>query len=247
MTRHRSVAISLAFLALAALPAAAQLLDADGNRLGPGTGMDDPPGTKLLEFKLTTRPQGLAVAGDSFYVMFRPNIYEIDRKTGAVKTTILLTGAPSGYSPFGLGVDLKRNAFIICDSSLSSIMLADMSGKVVSFVSVRPTRSVGAAYDSNRDGYWITSWSNNQLTLYDAKSLPKVIRTISLAAGGPRGRPAPPSAPRTTWSTRRAGTRRRATRLTRPPESCFRAGRWSTRGSTTVRARPGGIAGSRRW
>jgi hypothetical protein len=184
MAHHRTVAISLSFLALITLPAAAQLWDVDGNRLAPGTGTDDPPGTKLLEFKLKTRPQGLAVAGDSLYVMFRPNIYEIDRKTGAVKTTILLTGAPSGYSPFGLGFDLRRNAFIICDSSLYSIVLADLSGKVLNSVSVSPNRNVGAAYDSNRDGYWITSWSNNQLTLYDAGNLPKVIRTISLAAVG---------------------------------------------------------------
>jgi len=161
----------------------AQGFDLEGNALAPFPGMDDPPGTKLLEFNLGPRVYGLTVVGDIFYGVARPNILEFDQQ-GNVKTTITLTGAPSGFSPFGLGYDSRRNSFILCDASVKNIVLADLTGTVTTFVSYAPNRCVGAAYDSTRDGYWLTMLSPYQLLLYDARNLPTVLKTIDLVAVG---------------------------------------------------------------
>jgi len=184
MQHHRFLAISFAFLALIAVPTAAQFYDVAGNQLVPGVGNDDPPGTSLLQYKLSQRAYGVAVAGDNFYVMITPNIYQIDRTNGTILKTITVTGAPSGLYSFGLGVDTARNGFIIGDAALYMMLLTDMNGKVLSSAVHSGNRHVGAAFDSNRDGYWATSWNNNLLTLYDAKNLSKQIKTINLGAVG---------------------------------------------------------------
>jgi hypothetical protein len=184
MQHHRFLAIAFATLALIAVPTAAQFLDVAGNRLVPGIGEDDPPGTSLLQYKLSQRPSGLAAAGDNFYVLVNPNIYQFDRKNGTLLKTISITGAPSGWFPFGLGVDTARNGFIIGDAGLYMILLTDMNGKVLASAAHSSNRHVGAAFDSNRDGYWATSWNNNLLTLYDAKNLTKQIKTINLGSAG---------------------------------------------------------------
>ena len=180
MQRH------LLYLALVVLTAGllpAQGFDVDGNALAPLPGLDDPPGTKLLEFKLGPRIYGLTVVGDVFYGVDRPNILEFDRQ-GNVKATISLSGAPTGFSPFGIGFDIRRNSFILCDASVKAIVLADLSGKVSTFASYSPNRCVGAAYDPSRDGYWMTMLSPYQLLLYDARNLTSVLKTIDLVAVG---------------------------------------------------------------
>jgi hypothetical protein len=161
----------------------AQGFDLEGNALAPLPGLDDPPGTKLLEFKLGPRMYGLTVVGDIFYAVAKPNILEFDRQ-GNVKNTISLSGAPSGFSPFGLGFDTRRNSFILCDASYKAIVLADLNGKVSTFSSYAPNRCVGAAYDSTRDGYWMTMLSPYQILLYDARNLTSVLKTIDLVAVG---------------------------------------------------------------
>ncbi|MBN2490837.1 MAG: hypothetical protein JXQ29_08315 [Planctomycetes bacterium] len=174
----------LLLVALLAGALAAQGFDAEGNALGSLPGMmDDPPGTMLLEFKLGPRIYGLTVVGDTFYAVAQPNVLEFDRQ-GSVKSTISLSGAPAGFSPFGLGYDHSRNSFILCDATFKGIVLADPSGKVSTFASYSPNRAVGAAYDSVRDGYWLTMLSPYQLLLYDAKNLPSVLMTIDLVAVG---------------------------------------------------------------
>ncbi len=178
----------LLFLALVVLAAGflpAQGYDLEGNALAPLSlpGLDDPPGTKLLEFKLGPRLSGLTVVGDVFYAVARPNVLEFDRQ-GKVMATISLSGAPSGFSPFGLGYDVRRNSFVLCDASAKAIVRADLSGKVTTFASYSPNRCVGAAYDPSRDAYWMTMLSPYQLLLYDARSLTSVLKTIDLVAMG---------------------------------------------------------------
>jgi hypothetical protein len=176
------------FLAAVMLPVLAGLLpaqgfDADENALFALPGQDDPPGTMLLEFKLGPRIYGVTVVGEVFYAVARPNILEFDRQ-GNVKATITLSGAPSGFSPFGLGFDTRRNSFVLCDSTAEAIVLADLSGKVSTFASYAPNRAVGVAYDPSRDGYWLTMLSPYQLLLFDARNLPSVLKTIDLVAVG---------------------------------------------------------------
>ncbi|MBN2492281.1 MAG: hypothetical protein JXQ29_15650, partial [Planctomycetes bacterium] len=162
---------------------AAQGFDAEGNALGLLPGMDDPPGTMLLEFKLGPRLQGLTVFGDIFFAVARPDILQFDRQ-GNVKATITISGAPAGFSAFGLGFDLSRNVFVLCDSSTQSIVLADLSGRVTTFASIAGSSGVGAAYDSSRDGYWLCAWNVGRLLRYDARNLPSVLMTIDLNAVG---------------------------------------------------------------
>jgi len=176
--------LTLLVLAVLVLQAPAQVYDAAGNLMIRTGGIDDPPGTKLKEFKPPSRQSGLTAMGDQLYSMARPNIYELDTTTGAYKMTIPLTGMPSGAYPFGLGWDIKRNSFVIGETGIMGIMLADMSGKVTTFHGTSPDRNVGAAYDQHRDGYWLCSWNSNTLKLYDARNLPTVLKSIDLRAVG---------------------------------------------------------------
>lgn len=180
MRRH-IVCLALVLLTAGLLPA--QGLDLDGNSLAALPGLDGPPGTKLLDLKPGPRLYGLTAVGDAFYGVVRPDILEFDRQ-GNVKATISLSGGPTGFSPFGLGFDSRRNSFVLADASLKAIVRADLSGKVTTFASYAPNRCVGVAYDSNRDGYWLTMLSPYQLLLYDASNLTTVLKTIDLVAVG---------------------------------------------------------------
>jgi len=181
----------LFLLAALALPAATQWND-DGSLPSslPPVSMDGPPGTKLKEFSFSTpRVHGLTMIKDSLYGIYRSNmtkqeIYEFDTTTGAKKATITLAGYPSNAWLYGLGWDSFRQLFVMGDTTLMGLALADMNGKITTFVSTPGDRNVGAAYDPYRDGYWVCAWNTNSLKLYDAKSLPAVLMTINLAASG---------------------------------------------------------------
>jgi hypothetical protein len=169
----------------------AQPYDAAGNLRFPQPrgGIDGPPGTKLAEFRSAAyKTLGVAFAGDTLYQITpvlggRYGILEVDPTTGASKSTIHLSGLTPRNHPWGLGWDPRRKAFIIADPSTPSILRADQGGKVTTAVNTAPAANVGAAYDSYRDGYWITAWNANTLTLYDATSITP-LRTINLAAVG---------------------------------------------------------------
>jgi len=191
MALWKFTVLGLVVLSLAVCQVPAQMVDDAGTLLNPGSGngMDDPPGTKLKEFPFPHHLHGLTQIGDLLYGTFRVSstqqeIYEIDPTTGAKRMTITLTGYPSGNWLYGLGWDVRRNAFILSETSTMGLALADLSGKVTTFVSTSPDRNVGAAYDTHRDGYWITSWNSGTLKLYDARNLPAVLKTIDLKAVG---------------------------------------------------------------
>ena len=178
-------------LIIVVLPAGAQMR-ADGSWPGsfPNAGVDDPPGTKLKELNLpTSRMHGLTAIGDQFFGIYQTSstleeIYELDMSTGAIKMTITLSGYPSGAWLYGLGWDLRRNCFVMGDTAVQGLALADLSGKLSTFVYTPGDRNVGAAYDVHRDGYWLCAWNTNTLKLYDARNLPAVLMTIDLAAVG---------------------------------------------------------------
>jgi len=183
MMESRRTALALLVAVLVAAAAGAQSYDAAGNLAGPGTGIDDPPGSKLMEYKIAPRPAGLTRIGDLFYGVSNPNIYEFDWQTGAVFRTINMTNLPTfSIYPFGLGFDQRRNLFVIGETSAMGIMLVDQNGVMTSFFSTSGSgnRNVGAAYDTYRDGYWITAWNTSQLTLYDARNLSNILMTINL-------------------------------------------------------------------
>ncbi|MBN2490521.1 MAG: hypothetical protein JXQ29_06710 [Planctomycetes bacterium] len=184
----RTIALALVLAALAATVAASQSYDAAGNWIGgPVAGLDDPPGTKLLEYLNSPTPSGLTRIGDLFYGLSSTNLYEFNWQTGAVFRTIALTNLPTfSIYAFDVGFDLRRNLFVIAETSAMGILLADQAGVVTTFFSTSGVshRNVGAAYDTWRDGYWITSWNTNRLTLYDARNLGNVLFTIDLSAVG---------------------------------------------------------------
>jgi hypothetical protein len=180
MKKLKAVLFLCAAVAVLGLPTPAQVHDVAGNLLVPPVGNDDPPGTKLKEILPAQNLRGVAMVGDRLYGVYSPNIYEVDPNSGVIKTTIPMTGT-SGTYPFGLAVDLRRNLFVVAETSKMGIMLYDMMGTLQTFYSTSPDRNVGAAYDTYRDGYWIDSWNSNTLKLYDAKTF-AVLRTISLSA-----------------------------------------------------------------
>ncbi|MBN2490177.1 MAG: hypothetical protein JXQ29_04950 [Planctomycetes bacterium] len=191
MRRNSPSILLVVLLVLSALPAAAQIGD-DGAPLQPSPlpGLDDPPGTKLRELPLPKpRMHGLTMIGDLLYGIYQTSatleeIYELDTATGAVKSTITLSGYPAGAWLYGLGWDVRRNCFVMGDTSIQGLALADTSGKVTTFYATPGDRNVGAAYDTHRDGYWLCAWNTNTLKLYDARNLPAVLVTINLAAVG---------------------------------------------------------------
>ena len=129
-----------------------------------------------------------AFDGDTLYQITpvlggKYGILEVDPTTGAAKSTIHITGLTNRDHPWGLGWDSRRKEFILAVASYGAIIRVDPNGMVTTAVSTAPASNVGAAYDSYRDGYWITSWNANMLTLYDAKTITS-LRSINLAAVG---------------------------------------------------------------
>ena len=68
----------------------------------------------------------------------------------------------------GLGWDRRRDQFVITDPKLEEIEVIDMGGNVVREFPAPGTGSIGAAYDSTRDAYWITDFDTDSLYALDA-------------------------------------------------------------------------------
>ncbi len=128
------------------------------------------PGTQIRTFPSPSAVNGLAFANDSLwgatFLATPPLLYEFDRKTGAVLTTV-----QSSYTfPFGMGFDSKRNQLVVTSASHGTVARLDASGQVTTSFATPTGLPVGVAYDAKRDAYWVADWSADQLHAMDATS-----------------------------------------------------------------------------
>jgi len=184
MSRTKFMVCLCAFVALAAMQSPAQIYNAAGDPLYPVPGIDDPPGTVLKTIPTPT-VNGLTMIGDRLFSLINPSIFEYDINTGAIVNTITLSGIVSGGYPYGLAYDVKRGQFVMSDTGTQTrgIYRADMTGKVTTYFATPGEGNVGAAYDTRRDGYWISSWNTNTLKLFDATTF-AIKMNIDLRAAG---------------------------------------------------------------
>lgn len=68
----------------------------------------------------------------------------------------------------GLGWDRRRDQFVVPDPKLQEIAVIDLRGNVVREFPAPGTGSIGAAYDSTRDAYWVTDFETRMLYALDA-------------------------------------------------------------------------------
>ena len=68
----------------------------------------------------------------------------------------------------GLGWDARRDQFVVTDPKLEQIAVIDLQGNVVREFPAPGSGSIGAAYDSTRDAYWVTDFETRMLYALDA-------------------------------------------------------------------------------
>jgi hypothetical protein len=109
-------------------------------------------------------------------------LYEMDADSGTVLSTITISPLPD--RTFGLGFDTLRNVFVVTGGS--AILKVDpMTGTVIGSLPAPGSVSVGAAYDSTRDGYWIADSITNKLHLVNPDTGVE-ITSLSVPAGASR-------------------------------------------------------------
>jgi hypothetical protein len=90
-------------------------------------------------------------------------LYELDPDNGTVLQVVVMDPKPDWTS--GLGYDCLRQLFVVTDPSLDVIYVAQRNGTILKTLPSPGAGPVGAAYDTRRDGYWITDWVDNALYL----------------------------------------------------------------------------------
>jgi hypothetical protein len=179
----------VSLILLSADRGSAQTLDDYGNMIGgEAHGLDSPLGAVLTSFQAPPigKVAGIAMVGDFVHVISYPNvlsgrqvIYEMDPNTGAVKSSIAVAGITSYY---GLGYDTRRNEFVITSSS-ALIARVGLNGTVTTVWPAASSRPIGAAYDPNRDAYWVPDHTTNYMYLVDARD-GSLLRSFDVGSQG---------------------------------------------------------------
>ncbi len=178
MSRFKLWLFYLCLLANIPSPAAGQILDPAGNLL-PRSLQNQPLEVPFIQdigdvIKTLPSPtvlRGLTFKEDKLWGVTSSGfggtgsgvLYEIDADTGTVGS--ILNISPSLPVTFGLGYDLKRDLFIVTDCKVDMIFKVDpANGNVIDSFPSPGSVPVGAAFDSTRDGYWISD-SNDVVDL----------------------------------------------------------------------------------
>jgi hypothetical protein len=121
-----------------------------------------PPGTDV----------GLAFKAGNIHVIASGTIHELQNCQVVGSTAIQGVGFP-----WGLGYDSTRDMWIIADPGAARIYQVNMAGQVVNSWPSQSARPLGAAYDPNRDLYWVSDWQINQMNSIDPNTgLPGMVR-----------------------------------------------------------------------
>ncbi len=118
-------------------------------------------------------------------------LFEMNADSGAVLSMITISPLSSSSFTFGLGFDTLRNVFVVTDPADDLILKVNpTTGEVTGTFSSPGSGPVGAAYDSTRDGYWISDFETNKVHLVnpdtgaEITSLPVPSGASSIAGTG---------------------------------------------------------------
>lgn len=164
-------------------PAGAQLYDVNGDPIGPFPHIVvDTPGSVLQSITTSNRVVGTAPDGDTIWTCPSTSpiqVFQYDAMGNLLNS--VQTSVTSGY---GMGFDSSRSEFVIAGPSTSQVVRVDLTGSITATFPSPTTRPIGAAYDSNRDAYWVPDWSANVLHLMDALTGATIQASFSLTPSG---------------------------------------------------------------